>query len=48
LLISSPDGWYADDTDDQDDTDPSIDAQTLQEIEDMLGMDWEPRGAYIP
>jgi hypothetical protein len=37
-----PDIWYADDADGQDDPDPSIDAETLQEIKNMLGMDWDP------
>jgi hypothetical protein len=41
-------GWYADDADGQDDHDPPIDAQTLRKIEDMFGMDWDPRGVYIP
>jgi hypothetical protein len=43
-----PAGWYADNTDYQDDHDPSLYAQMLQEIEDMLGMEWDVKGVYIP
>jgi hypothetical protein len=35
---AEPDGWYAEDVDDPDDPDPSLDAQTLRDIEDLLGM----------
>jgi hypothetical protein len=37
---AEPDGWYAEDVDDPDDPDPSLDAHTLREIEDLLGMEW--------
>jgi hypothetical protein len=45
---AEPDVWYAEDVDDPDDPDPSIDAQTLREIEDLLGMEWDPKGVYVP
>jgi hypothetical protein len=45
---ADPDGWYAEDVDDLDDPYPSLDAQTLREIEDLLGMEWDPKGVYVP
>jgi hypothetical protein len=35
---ADPGGWYAEDVDDPDDPDPSLDAQALREIKDLLGM----------
>jgi hypothetical protein len=45
---AEPDGWYAKDVDDSDDPDPSLDVQTLRENEDLLGMEWDTGGVYVP
>jgi hypothetical protein len=45
---ADPDVWYAEDVDDPDDPYPSLDAQRLREIEDLLGMEWNPKGVYVP
>jgi hypothetical protein len=45
---AEPDGWYAEDVDDPDDPDHSLNAQTLREIEDLLGIKWDPKGVYVP
>jgi hypothetical protein len=43
-----PDGWSTKDVDDEDNLDPALGVQILMEIEDLLGMDWDPYGSCVP
>jgi hypothetical protein len=45
---AEPDGWYAKYVDNPDDLDPLIVAQTLREIENLFGMEWDPKGVCVP